>query len=99
MTLELYHLQGCPYCRKVRDYIEGRGMRPEVQYHEVSEEPGAADRVEALTGDSKVPVLVVDGKPIAGSNVIIEWLQAHGLEEAPGRRRDEAAQQAKAGDA
>ena len=90
MNLELYHLQGCPYCRKVRDYIEARGLRPAVQYHEITEEAGAAERVQELTADSKVPVLVVDGKPIAGSNVIIEWLASHGMPSAPGRQRDEA---------
>jgi glutaredoxin len=91
MTLELYHLQACPYCRKVRDYIESHGMRPTVQYHEVTEEPGAAERVETLTGDSKVPVLVVDGKAISGANTIIEWLSTHVAEPTAGRQRDTAA--------
>jgi glutaredoxin len=97
MTLELYHLQACPYCRKVRDYIETHGLRPAVQYHEVSEEAGAAERVEALTGDSKVPVLVVDGKAIPGSTVIIDWLSTNMTEPRVGRQRDAAAEQAKEG--
>jgi glutaredoxin 3 len=97
MNLELYHLQMCPYCRKVRDYIESRGLKPAVQYHEVSDERGAAERVEALTGDSKVPVLVVDGKAIAGSNTIIDWLSTHMMEPPVGRRREEAVQPAAKG--
>src|SRR3954470_18800591 len=97
MTYELYHLQACPYCRKVREYVESHGMRPAVQYHEVSEEAGAAERVEALTGDSKVPVLVVDGKAIPGSNAIIEWLSTHMMEPPVGRRREEAGQPAAKG--
>ena len=90
MTLDLYHLQGCPYCRKVRDYIESRGLKPEVRYHEVSEEEGARDRVMALTGNATVPVLVVDGdRPVANSNTIIEWLATHCVQPVPGRQRDD----------
>ena len=95
MTLELHHLQACPYCRKVRDYIESHGLRPSVQYHEVSEDPEAAARVQELTGDSKVPVLVVDGKAIPGSNAIIEWLASHMAEAPAGRQRDAAVPQPK----
>ena len=91
MTLDLYHLQGCPYCRKVRDYIESQGLKPEVRYHEVSEEEGARDRVVSLTGDTQVPVLVIDGeRPVANSNTIIEWLGTHCMETVPGRQRDNA---------
>lgn len=97
MTLELYHLQNCPYCRKVRDYIEAHGLRPAVQYHEVSQEGGAHERVEQLTGDTKVPVLVVDGNPIAGSNTIIDWLSAHMMEPTAGRQRHEASPATKGG--
>lgn len=90
MDLELYHLQGCPYCRKVRDYIESRGLKPAIRYHEVTEEPGAHDRVVELTGDTKVPVLVVDGKAVPGSSTILEWLATHMAEPPAGRRREEA---------
>ena len=90
MDLELYHLQGCPYCRKVRDYIESHGLKPAVRYHELTEEPDARDRVVALTGDTKVPVLVVDGKPVPGSSTIVEWLASHMAEPAVGRRREES---------
>ena len=90
MDLELYHLQGCPYCRKVRDYIESHGLKPAVRYHEVSDEAGARDRVVSLTGDTKVPVLVVDGKAVPGSNTILEWLSTHMPEPPVGRRRDES---------
>jgi|SRR5205085_4911675 glutaredoxin 3 len=92
MTLDLYHLQGCPYCRKVRDYIESQGLRPEVRYHEVSEEDGARDLVVSLTGNTQVPVLVIDGnRPVANSNTIIEWLGTHCVHPVPGRQRDDAA--------
>jgi len=90
MDLELYHLHACPYCRKVRDYIESHGLKPAVRYHEVSEEPSARDRVVALTGDTKVPVLVVDGKAVPGSNAILEWLATHMAEPPAGRRREAA---------
>jgi glutaredoxin len=76
MAITLYHLQGCPYCRKVREYVERQGMKPTVQYRETSQDPEARARVEELTGATKVPVLEVDGEPIVGSDVIIQWLAA-----------------------
>lgn len=90
MALELYHLQSCPYCRKVREYIEEHGLRPAVQYHEISQEGGARQRVMELTGDGKVPVLVVDGHAIAGSHTILDWLAAYRTEPTAGRQRDAA---------
>jgi glutaredoxin len=80
MHIELYHLEACPYCRKVRAAIDSHGLGAFVDEHEVRQDPGALARVEQLSGATTVPVLVVDGDPIAGSDRIIQWLEAN---EAP----------------
>jgi hypothetical protein len=39
---------------------------------------GGRDEVKELTGDIKVPVLLLDeGEAIAGSGTIVEWAKAH----------------------
>ncbi|HUR90124.1 MAG TPA: glutaredoxin [Ramlibacter sp.] len=77
MQIELYHLETCPYCRKVRAAIDSHGLGGFVEEHEVRQDAGALDRVEQLTGATTVPVLVVDGDPITESQRIIQWLEGN----------------------
>ncbi len=72
--LELYHMESCPFCRKVRGYIEKNGLKSQITYHDINQDPAAAERLEALNGDDQVPCLTVDGKPMLESEEIIEWL-------------------------
>jgi glutaredoxin len=95
MDAKLYHLDGCPYCRRVREFIAHRGLEPYVEYHEVSREPEALRRLVDLTGRTQVPVLEVDGEPIIGSDVIIDWLDENAVtlsgRHAGAARRDNGA--------
>lgn len=79
MDAQLYHLEGCPYCRRVREFISHRGLEPYVAYREVSEDTQALRELLQLTGRMQVPVLEVDGDPIVGSDVIIDWLDENAL--------------------
>ena len=74
MDAKLYHLEACPYCRRVRDFVAHRDLEPFVEYLEVSQDPDALERLVQLTGRTQVPVLEVDGDAIVGSDVIIDWL-------------------------
>jgi glutaredoxin len=76
MKLELFHLNACPYCAKVREYLEQSGLKKHVAYHEVEEENGALARLESLNrGSHQVPCLVVDGRPLLESTAIIEFCE------------------------
>jgi glutaredoxin 3 len=75
MKIELYHFESCPYCRKVRNYIEQIGVKSQVEYHDILKDQKAHDRLMALNDDEQVPCLVVDGKPILESDDIIAWLR------------------------
>jgi glutaredoxin len=76
MTLELYHFEQCPYCRKVRQFIEGAGLKEKIQYYDILKDPAAHDRLLAINnGDEQVPCLVIDGKPVLESDDIIAWLK------------------------
>jgi glutaredoxin len=89
MDAKLYHLEGCPYCRRVRDFIDHRHLGDHIEYLEVSHKPAALERLLQLTGRMQVPVLEVDGDAIVGSDVIIDWLDENAARIA-GRRQQPA---------
>ena len=75
MTIQLYHRWRCPYSVKVRDFIEANGLKERIDYIELSEAAGAEDDLNAVTGRSQVPCLVVDGEPKLESADIVSWLE------------------------
>jgi glutathione S-transferase len=75
MALELYKLPGCPYCAKVETKLDELGL--DYVEHEVPSSHGDRDEVEAVSGQTGVPVLVdadngVEGMP--ESDDIVEYL-------------------------
>jgi glutaredoxin len=87
MDAKLYHLESCPYCRRVRDFISHRGLAAFVEYHEVSRGPEALRRLVQMTGRMQVPVLEADGEAIVGSDVIIDWLDENAVALSRGHQR------------
>lgn len=74
--LELYELPGCPYCAKVKDKLSELGL--EYESHEVPRSHGDRTEVEAVSGQTGVPVLIdnehgVDGMP--ESDDIVAYLE------------------------
>jgi len=74
----LFHRIGCPFSAKVRDYIEEEGLREDIEYRDIEEDPAAEDELIRLSGDKQVPCLVSNGKPLLESDAIIAWLEANG---------------------
>jgi glutathione S-transferase len=75
-NLELYELQGCPYCAKVRKKLDELGL--EYESHMVPRSHGDRTEVEEISGQTGVPVLVdtdhgVDG--MAESDDIVAYLE------------------------
>ena len=77
MKLELYHFESCPYCVKVRNYIDRAGIRSKITYYDTRKDSQAEDRLMKMNGDDQVPCLVIDGKPMLESDDIIEWLKGN----------------------
>ena len=75
MKLELYHFESCPYCVKVRNFIDSAKLRDKITYHDTMLDQEARKRLKELTGKSQVPCLVIDGKPMLESGDIIQWLK------------------------
>ena len=75
--LELYVLPGCPYCRKVQTVLN----RLDLEYvtHEVPRSHSSRSAVEAVSGQTGVPVLVDPNAGLEGmpeSSDIVRYLEA-----------------------
>ncbi|MFB6111573.1 MAG: glutaredoxin family protein [Halobacteriaceae archaeon] len=75
-TIELYELPGCPYCAKVKRKLDALDLAYES--HLVPSAHDERDEVEAISGQTGVPVLVdpehgVEGMP--ESDDIVEYLE------------------------
>ncbi len=71
--LTLYLTPWCPFCVKVKNYLQGRGIK--VAEKNTSADSQAKDELISLTGRTQVPCLVIDGKPLLESNDIIQWFE------------------------
>jgi len=58
--VKVYSFESCPWCNKVKKYLDSRGIEYEVRDIELSEE--AAAECEKISGDLTVPVTTIDGK-------------------------------------
>ena len=57
--VKVYSFEGCPWCVKVKRYLDSRGVEYEVRDVELSEE--AAAELEKISGGDMVPVTTIDG--------------------------------------
>ena len=57
--VQVFSFEGCPWCSKVRRYLEARGVEYEVRDIELSDE--AREECEKISGDLAVPVTTIDG--------------------------------------
>ncbi|MBO4779271.1 MAG: glutathione S-transferase N-terminal domain-containing protein [Selenomonadaceae bacterium] len=58
--VKIYSFVGCPWCDKVKKYLQARGIEYEVRDIEESEE--FAKECLKISGDLTVPVTTIDGK-------------------------------------
>jgi glutaredoxin 3 len=73
VQLTLYHFMGCPYCQRVRDYLNKEGIK--VPMKDTQENPAYRDELIKIGGKPQVPCLVIDGKALYESLDIIEWFK------------------------
>jgi glutaredoxin len=58
--VELFGTASCPSTREMREWLEFRGR--DFAEYDVEADPAARARLQALSGQRTVPVLVEDGK-------------------------------------
>ena len=73
MSLRLYQIAACPYCRKVSRALDQLGL----EYQVVEIDPGRRREVKKISGQEKVPVLVDGDRVIADSTAILRHLVDH----------------------
>ncbi|MEF8756957.1 MAG: glutathione S-transferase N-terminal domain-containing protein [Halobacteriales archaeon] len=75
-AIELYTLSGCPYCAKVENKLDELDL--EYEAHEVPRSHDDRDEVEAISGQTGVPVLVDQDHGVEGmpeSDDIVAYLE------------------------
>lgn len=68
----LYHSIQCPYCVKVRNYLDKRGIAVVMKDRD---ESGNREELISIGGKAQVPCLIIDGKALYESNDIISWFE------------------------
>ncbi len=71
MTVKLFALSTCPYCRMTRAYLDENDVEyelTEVDHLEGEERQAAVAEVKELSGGTSFPVIVVDGEVVVGFN-------------------------------
>lgn len=70
--LILYHRESCPYCAKVREFMEQEGISIPVK--DISDSQSRRELIK-IGGRQQVPCLLIDGKALYESDDIIDWLK------------------------
>ena len=75
MAIELYALDGCPYCEKVHDALEDAGVDYETHWTEGPH--SKRNEVKRVSGQRGVPVLVDEdrGVTMSESDNILEYVE------------------------
>ena len=75
MVLELYELDGCPYCEAVADALDDHGIDYETEW--VDAMHSRRGQVKRVSGQRGVPVLVDDerGVTMAESENILTYVE------------------------
>jgi len=71
MSVKVFALSTCPYCRMSRTYLDENGVTydvVEVDKLEGQERTDTIDEVKRLSGGTSFPVIVVDDQVIVGFN-------------------------------
>jgi glutathione S-transferase len=77
-NLELYELEGCPYCAKVINTLDELGL--DYESHKVPSSHSERTEVEKVSGQTGVPVLVDPANDVEGmpeSDDIVEYLKTN----------------------
>ncbi|MBF0490272.1 MAG: glutathione S-transferase N-terminal domain-containing protein, partial [Candidatus Omnitrophica bacterium] len=71
--LTLYHFAGCPYCQRVRNFLDEKHII--IPMKDIHETPSFRDELIKIGGKGQVPCLVINDKALYESLDIIEWLK------------------------
>jgi glutaredoxin 3 len=62
----VFSTPSCGWCRKVKSYLKEKGFR--YRDVDISKDSKAAQDVQRKTGQTSVPIILINNKPIIGFN-------------------------------
>jgi len=74
MTMELYFYNECGFSQSVLNCMTNLHCGDKILMKNIRENPEFEKELVALCGIKTVPVLVIDGKPLCGSEAINQFL-------------------------
>ena len=74
MALELYFYNECGFCESVLNCMANLHCEDKIIKKNIRENPEYEKELIRLSGAKTVPVLVIDGKPLPGSEQINQYL-------------------------
>jgi len=74
MAMELYFYNECGFSQSVLNCMTNLHCRDKIRMKNIRENPEFEKELVALCGIKTVPVLVIDGKPLCGSEAINQFL-------------------------
>lgn len=80
-NLTLYHFDACPYCRRVRDYLDQVGLK--IPMKDTMRDPAAREELRQFGGKTQVPALLIDDQMLYESRDIIAWLEENVVDYEP----------------
>lgn len=66
MDVKIYSTQTCGHCQRAKQFLTARGVR--FTEYDVSRDRAAADELVRISGQTGVPVILVDGQMVVGFN-------------------------------
>lgn len=66
MNIIVYIKTGCPWCMGVTNYFKEKGIRYEEK--NVTEHPELFEEMKTLSGQTKAPVVLIDGYMLADTD-------------------------------
>ncbi len=73
-NMALYIMETCPYCNKVRKFLEKNNIK--VNLKDINKDNNALNTlVEKTGGKRQVPCLIKDGNALYESDDIINWFK------------------------
>jgi glutaredoxin-related protein len=74
MAMDLYFYEECGFSQSVLNCMTNLHCENQITKKNILENPEYETELIALTGAKSVPVLVIDGKPLKGSDEINQFL-------------------------
>lgn len=69
MQIEIYTKDYCPYCHRAKQVLSARGL--EYKEYDVTYSPDGQREMRERTGGHTVPQILIDDKPIGGSDELV----------------------------